>query len=424
MITGTGQEVLGVVQRLSEALPTDPFLRALPFTSGCSVLFGLGHTEFGIRIQDGSYVVVAGPALADSYDVTISLTEEIWAKFTQDSPPPECTTLHSVAANFGPTVVTGDRMKWAQHALHVDRILEIAADRRYDNSTVPLPASRQTVGRYVDVVVAGESYPIYYESAGQGPPLVCLHTAGSDSRQYRYLLEDRDLCATWQVIAPDLPGHGKSFPPRDWRMTKYELTVDFSVELILSFSAALGLAQPMLLGCSMGGSLALYMAATVGDRLAGVCSVGGSLGNPSRRADAAYHAEVNQACFMQSWIGGLVAPTSPGGLRDDILWQYAQAGPGVYHGDTNVGAHELAAAWAHVDGPAQCPVIVLSGEYDYSHRPAEAEKIAGRLGAKFVAMRGIGHFAVCEDPDRFREYLAPALRELAKSARRAVKAQP
>ena len=44
-------------------------------------------------------------------------------------------------------------------------------------------------GRYVYVDVEGHEYRVYYEEAGQGIPLVCQHTAGSDGRQYRHILE-------------------------------------------------------------------------------------------------------------------------------------------------------------------------------------------------------------------------------------------
>ena len=38
------------------------------------------------------------------------------------------------------------------------------------------------VGRYVHVEIDGTPHRIYFEEAGQGIPLVCLHTAGSDAR--------------------------------------------------------------------------------------------------------------------------------------------------------------------------------------------------------------------------------------------------
>ena len=49
------------------------------------------------------------------------------------------------------------------------------------------------IGRYVHVVIDGEMHRIYFEENGAGIPLVCLHTAGSDARQWRHLLSDEAL---------------------------------------------------------------------------------------------------------------------------------------------------------------------------------------------------------------------------------------
>ena len=43
-------------------------------------------------------------------------------------------------------------------------------------------------GRYVHVDIGGEMHRIYFEENGVGIPLVCLHSAGSDGRQWRHLL--------------------------------------------------------------------------------------------------------------------------------------------------------------------------------------------------------------------------------------------
>ena len=72
------------------------------------------------------------------------------------------------------------------------------------------------VGRYVNLTSEGRDYRIFYEEAGQGRPLICLHTAGADSRQFRHVLNDADITNRFRVIAFDLPLHGKSNPPDGW----------------------------------------------------------------------------------------------------------------------------------------------------------------------------------------------------------------
>ena len=53
-----------------------------------------------------------------------------------------------------------------------------------------MPEFESIVGRYFTMDVAGEPCRIYVEEAGTGIPLVCLHTAGSDARQFRHLLTE------------------------------------------------------------------------------------------------------------------------------------------------------------------------------------------------------------------------------------------
>ena len=43
-------------------------------------------------------------------------------------------------------------------------------------------------GQYGKFKIDGIDYRIYWEEAGQGIPLICLHTAGSDGRQYLSLI--------------------------------------------------------------------------------------------------------------------------------------------------------------------------------------------------------------------------------------------
>jgi pimeloyl-ACP methyl ester carboxylesterase len=80
------------------------------------------------------------------------------------------------------------------------------------------------VGRYLQVRYEDADYRIFFEEAGQGVPLFCLHTAGADSRQYRHLLNDAAVTSRFRVIAFDLPYHGRSTPPEGWWLCKYRLT--------------------------------------------------------------------------------------------------------------------------------------------------------------------------------------------------------
>ena len=104
------------------------------------------------------------------------------------------------------------------------------------------------VGRYVYVQCEGKTYRTYYEEHGEGIPLVCLHTAGTDGRQYRHQLCDPDIAANFRVIAFDMPWHGKSMPPSDFYLKEdeYKLTTrKFYSEFIVAFCRALELKKPV-----------------------------------------------------------------------------------------------------------------------------------------------------------------------------------
>jgi pimeloyl-ACP methyl ester carboxylesterase len=75
------------------------------------------------------------------------------------------------------------------------------------------PTFEPVIGRYMNLDLFGRPHRIYVEQAGQGTPLLCLHTAGSDGRQYRGLMNHPGITARHRVIAFDMPWHGKSSPP-------------------------------------------------------------------------------------------------------------------------------------------------------------------------------------------------------------------
>ena len=58
----------------------------------------------------------------------------------------------------------------------------------------------------------------------------------------------------------------------------------------------------------------------------------------------------------------------------------------------------------------QCPLYLLTGEYDYSCSPEDTRDLERRIaGAKAVIMPGIGHFPMSEDPQGFLAHLKPVL---------------
>jgi pimeloyl-ACP methyl ester carboxylesterase len=143
-----------------------------------------------------------------------------------------------------------------------------------------MPEFEPIIGRFFSVGIDGAEHRVYVEEAGKGIPLLCLHTAGADSRQYRHLLNDTAVTERFRVFAFDLPYHGRSTPPDGWWLKKYRLTTASYLEMIRAVWLTLGLERPVVMGCSMGGAIALKVAAEYQDELTGSS---GSKARPTHR---------------------------------------------------------------------------------------------------------------------------------------------
>jgi pimeloyl-ACP methyl ester carboxylesterase len=265
-------------------------------------------------------------------------------------------------------------------------------------------------GGYFAVEVDGVAYRIFYEEAGAGIPLLCLHTAGADSRQWRHLLNDPAVTERFRVIAFDLPWHGRSNPPAGWWLRKHELTKKLYVGVIRQVWQALALERPVLLGCSIGGFVVLQMAVDYGAELRGIIGLQSVANGIGRHNEFLHHPAVHGGEFAASYTYGLNSPLSPEEARRENWWYYAQGGPGVYAGDTAFGREfDVRAQLKDID-TRRCKVSILSGDYDYSALPEVSREVAAAIpGARFTLIEGLGHFPVIEDYPKLRPYLAREL---------------
>ena len=279
----------------------------------------------------------------------------------------------------------------------------------------------EVVGRYAHIRSDGEDYRIYFEEAGKGPVLLALHTAGSDSRQFRHLMADPEVTSRHRVVAFDLPWHGRSLPPDRWWTKEYLLTTDRYVAIVEDFSDALGLDRPLVLGCSMAGSLVMELARRSPQRWAGVVGLSGGLQVQGRFQDWPLAPDLNAQQVVASWTYSLMSPYSPEVSRREVWWTYSQGGPGVYRGDTFFYSEDLdLRPVAGTIDTSRCPVYLFTGEYDHACTPDDtAAAIAAIPGARGGTMKGIGHFPMAENYPLFRTYLLPVLDALAESVRTA-----
>ena len=278
------------------------------------------------------------------------------------------------------------------------------------------PMLEPITGRYVRFDLAGRSYRVYFEEAGQGIPLLCLHTAGADSRQFRGLLNEPRITDRFRVIAFDLPWHGKSSPPENWQRETYRLTSAMYCDLILTFMAALGLERPVVMGCSIGGRVCLNLALDHAANFRAIVGVQCAASTP-RYYDPAWlaHPEVNGPVAGAATVMGLMCPDNPEDERWETLWHYMQGGPGIFGGDLYFYQVEgdLRERVKEID-TSVTPLFLLTGEYGYSCSPQDTLQTAAQIdGADVRIMPGLGHFPMSENPQAFVAELLPVLADIA-----------
>ncbi len=274
------------------------------------------------------------------------------------------------------------------------------------------------VGKYLYLKVDGLEYRVYYEQAGTGIPLVCQHTAGSDGRQYRHLLEDKEITSRFQVIAVDLPYHGKSLPPESKRYweEKYKLHKEWFMNFWVAFITELNLKKPIYLGCSMGGHLAGDLALNHPDQFRACIGLEASMhsGGMERLIDEWWHHPRLSNDSKPAMMLSLCSPNAPEERVRETVWMYSQGAPAVFAGDLVYYGieHDLRETASQIDTD-KCMFFVLSGDYDWSAYPEACKELADAVpGASYTLMEGMGHFPMSEDPVQFKKYLMPVLNQI------------
>ncbi len=267
-------------------------------------------------------------------------------------------------------------------------------------------------GHYVTIEVEGARYRVFYLENGTGQPLVCQHTAGCHNHQWMGLLEDPEFTRDYRIIAYDLARHGKSDPPMntEWWKEEYRLTADHYVAFIVAFCDALGLEEPIFMGSSFGGNVALQLALRHPDRFKAVIPVEAADHSPGFFLDWWQHPHANAAQVCASGVWDLMAPQSPEHDRWRTWFYYSQ-GSEAFRGDLYFYSvdHDLRGRCGEID-TSRCPVVMLTGAYDYLTPPEAGRRTAEQIpGAEFIEMTEIGHFPMSENYPRFAGYLRQAL---------------
>ena len=237
------------------------------------------------------------------------------------------------------------------------------------------------------------------------PAVVFLHGAGFDHSTWA-------LHSRWfahhgfSVLAPDLPGHGRS-------IGKPLPTIADMADWTAALLDATGVAKARLVGHSMGSLIAVETAARHPDRVSALSLIG-TAATMTVGPDLLKAAEANDAAAIDMVsIWGLGFSAELGGSLAPGLWMHQGAqrvlqkcAAGVLHSDLaacNAYQNALAAA-----AGIKVPATIILGERDMM-TPAKAGKTlaAAIPNARTIVLPGAGHMMMVEQPDE----LLAALRD-------------
>src|SRR5690606_40880718 len=114
-------------------------------------------------------------------------------------------------------------------------------------------------------------------------------------------------------------------------------------------------------------------------------------------------------------VSRLVGTASPTEHRWQTLWHYMQSGPGVFKGDLHfyTADGDIRKDLTRIN-TQDCPLWLLTGEYDYSCTPEDTALLGKSIpGSKWQIMKGMGRFPMSADPERYLSYLLPVLDDIA-----------
>lgn len=267
-------------------------------------------------------------------------------------------------------------------------------------------------------------HPVTYYRAGEGPPIVLVHGITSSARTWREVMPG--LAKKHTVIAPDLPGHGRSDKPRgDYSLGNYASGVR-------DLLAVLDIGRATVVGHSFGGGVAMQFGYQFPNRIARLVLVdSGGLGN-----EVAFYLRAATLPGAEYVIPVLFSP--PARLASRALGRAlgrlgVKPSPntrGLAEGMESLGDSATRRAFIHtarsvIDPTGQrvdardrlylskgVPTMLIWGEKDRVIPIRHGQQAHEMMPhSRFEVVPGAGHFSHNDDPDRFVALLSEFIAE-------------
>jgi pimeloyl-ACP methyl ester carboxylesterase len=209
----------------------------------------------------------------------------------------------------------------------------------------------------------------------------------------------------WNVLALDLPGHGRSAGPA---LTSVPAMTDW----VASVLKQLNIKTASVVGHSLGTLIAVDLAARHASLVERVALI--ATASPMKVGDAFLEAAKrdNYDAFDMHTIWGHAPQVPLGGNPNPGMWMY---------GDTQARLERLAPGVLYADlkacndfqfsGKADCPALFILGKRDMMTPPRAAKSLQEQIpGAKTVMIDFSGHSLMAEAPDAVLDALIGFLR--------------
>ena len=253
---------------------------------------------------------------------------------------------------------------------------------------------------------------IHYERAGDGKPVIFLHTGVADSRMWEPQV--KGLAKHFDVIAPDMRGFGKSeLPPGRWS----------PVADVLGLMEELALKPTHLVGCSIGGRLAIDFALAHPERISKLVLVGPGIGGMKfderyaelwsevEAADKAGDTDAVNLAEMHLWLDG--PRRKRGYVRQPLRDLFLEMNGANFNSDFNSAPQD------ELDPPAierlheiSAPTLVVLGDEDVPTIFEAVEILMEKMpNARKAVIHDAAHLPNLEHPDEFNRIVLEFLNE-------------
>jgi pimeloyl-ACP methyl ester carboxylesterase len=282
------------------------------------------------------------------------------------------------------------------------------------------------LGRFIEV----DGSRIHYLDEGSGPPILFIHGLAGQMRNFTHSLLER-FKNDYRVVILDRPGSGYSTRP-----PHASATISAQAATISRFAEALGLKQPLVVGHSLGGAIALALAMNHPEQVSGLALiapvtdkvpavfVGLAIASPLVRLLVAWIVAVPLSMKNRdAALGSLFGP-------QPVTRDFATKGGGLLflRPKNFIGAScDLVAPGEDLDAMQEryaglkIPVGVLYGTDDgILETTAHCEALASKLpGADFELIEGGGHMTLISSADRAAKFIARMAQRAAAPVKRA-----